>query len=245
MNKSVLFTSLGVTVVVLVVGGFLLLSKNKEDSLKLVENSVELSETISKLYKGQDTTKSLKANEGYLSDNVFIQLDSHLAELKSLNEVTLNITEYYTSRGFDDDSDPISDAAREEGITDLFTVAGDLDDIVEEEIEDYEELEDDYRIYAKGGSDYILVKDLNFDPDIDVVTYKGVNMAINKSEVPQTYDMLVKNPNYFFNYVTHRESTEKNLKYIDVLFEAVNNSNNTLVIRVYNDGKQVTGFEVR
>lgn len=98
----------------------------------------------------------------------------------------------------------------------------------------------DERVIVKGDNTaYMLVKDFSFKNGIDYVQYKGVVLEIPKASVPESYEDMKINPDSIYDYVKYQIADG----YIDILFESVKDGEN-VVIRVENNGKEITGYEV-
>lgn len=235
-------------VVVASVGGYYFVEKGKEKELKVIEKSLSTAETVIGFYKGKNSVEDLKQTyEGYITEAVYLKLEGYLTDLQKLNDVTFNITEYYDETR-DEDRDLIREEMEKEGIDELILSVDDLEDYDKTVENNYEDIviEDDKRVIKGEEYDYINVRDLDFTKTgSDVVTYRGVNLWVLQENVPETYDRMIKNPDHIYKYVKYQESKEVNKKYIDVLFESINNGQNSIIVRVFNEKGKITDFEVR
>lgn len=237
---------IGVTIIVVVtisVGGLLFSKsiKSKADS-ELLNKSITLSNTIIKLRQGKDSLTKLKESDNTLSNKVLSDIDKYRDDLKSLNDIKFNVTDYYEQNFNHEDENYLDEFGAGAGDDGEITE----DDTISEESEYIEENSTDDRIFTEDGIDYVHVRDLDFSTgNEDIILYNGEYLTITKDEVPQTYDMLTKDADNILKYKSHKVIDEKTRSYIDISYESMYNGNKRVLVRVYNNGKDITDFEVR
>lgn len=215
--------------------------KNERES-DIVTLSIDVANTVIKMKRGIDTSKELKSKSGDLvTQKVFDKIKEYQNSLKALNDVKFNVTEYYNKHFALEEDDVQGEDVGAGASADDEQYVDETDTVSEKE----DVVENDSRIITEDGVDYIPVKLLDFaDEGKDVIAYKGIYMTVERSDVPETYDEMIKNPKNYYIYKTHKILSENDKNYIDVLFESVK-SGNTVIIRVFNDGSKITDFEVR
>jgi hypothetical protein len=246
-RRGMLIFTVSVGVIVIsVFGAYLWHMHNKSEELGLSKNSLALADTLIELRVGKDKISSFKtASTKFVEERVFTDLQKYKVALESLDNASFNVTEYYKTKGFSKVEDPIKDAMDEAGVTELHLVADDTEDVPDIKPDEFK-LEDDKRLFTKNGDKYIKVVDMVFNAsNIDIIAFNGINMQIEKSQVPQTYKMMISNPNNIYKYSTHKSVKEKSTQYIDVAYKEVYNGSKSILIRVFNNGSRITSFEVR
>lgn len=245
MRKSVGVIVALVGVTALATGSFFLLDKNKTDNLEVTDASIALVSTIADMYQGKDTKEGFKNKYKHrMGATTLHALQDFEYELKSLNDVGFNVSEFFHSKDLASVGDPIEEAMASEGVDELILSVDDVSEY--EEVEEQAPIQDDARLYEEDGQTYIKVSDMDFSGSgTDIIPFQGYNLTVEKALVPETYDSLIADPSNLYQYTTHKEGVENGNDYIDVLYESVLNSSKTLVVRVYNDGSSITGFEVK
>lgn len=104
----------------------------------------------------------------------------------------------------------------------------------------------DKNIELVDGKKEIPVSKLIFNKDGKAfVLYKSIFLEFNRGEIPETYSMMLNNPVYSYKYSSNLAGVDGTQKYVDVLFESSYDGNQKKIVRVFNNGKKVTGFEVK
>lgn len=245
MKKGVLLT-VACSILAVGVTSYFWLSSNRTDNLKLTEQSIDVANTVASFYRGSNNIEELKSNsEDYIKSDVYLKLNDYLDSLTDLNDRSLNLTEYYDDRGFGEDEDPIGEEAEKYGVDKLFSVVGDKDTDDDAYSTQQEDIPDDTRIYTDSGIAYIKVKDLDFsDGGSDLIFFRGSYFEVNKVDVEETYDMIINNPEYIFNYSIHKKSDTKDGSYVDVLFDSAMSEDKSLMVRVHISDGKIVNFEV-
>lgn len=238
--------SIVIVSMLILVGGLLgvrsLFSKSVT-STELIQAAILVSDTHVKLLRGLDNRQELEYNQKYISPEVFETIDAFYNSLVAKNELEFNVTEYYYTNihveGGDYNAGVGSGASADDHLLMQYQ-----EDYEEPETEE-EVFEEDPRIFYKEDTAYIKVRDLEFGLDgYDIVSYNGVHMLIPESHVEQTYDRMKEDPNNFYVYKAHKEVDTAVDRFIDVLYESPN-SKETLMIRVFHDGKKLLSYEER
>lgn len=229
-----------------VLGVYLVKMHKKDNELEISKHSLLLANALINLRTGDDKTEALKEkSKEYFNKTTLSEIANYKRDLENLDNVSFNVTEYVKKNGLDKLDDPIRDAMNAQGITDLQLVADDVPDDRQSQSTE-EKISDDTRLYDKNGEKLIKVNDMKFNEHgADIIPYKGVNLQIDKKDVPQTYQNMKADKHNIYKYTTHISLKEENKAYIDVLYKNVYNHNKSILIRVFNNSKIITGFEVR
>ena len=99
----------------------------------------------------------------------------------------------------------------------------------------------DEKIEIKNGRRKINVEDLEFNRrGVAYVLYDGFYMEFERGDVDETYNMMLENPKYSYRYLASRYFEDR----LDVVFKSRFDGSEQM-IRVFHDGSEITGFEVR
>ena len=170
----------------------------------IILESKEVAEAYISMYSEELDIDKLKSNEVF-SDDICEILKEYQNQLKQKNNNYLDLNSYYLKYYNDEYSGELSYIPEVGENVESISVVGDM--IVKG-------VENDRRIKIKDGKDIIMVNDLVFNSNgYDTLMYKGILMQINKDDVEETYDMIIKNPEYKMKAVRYEFSKDK--KHID------------------------------
>ena len=195
---------------------------------KIVNQSEIIAENIIKLYRGDEGYKTLE-----IDDEIKGKIDNYNTELKSRDGLyhTINIA-------------PSDDTYEEVSPEDAGAVYWEEDAYTDTEIAE-EEIE--VRIDTEGinkisETEYtIKINDLVFSSiGVSEVVIEGVPYNVYYQDVEETYQMIIKNPEYVYRY----EKTINKGKKVEVFYSSAI-TKKLLCIEVVNNGFNIVDFNIK
>lgn len=238
MTKFRIIIPIGVLIMAVLIGTLIFNSIMAQKQEKLQDASISTATTVLNTLRGKADIESLvKAHGNYLSSDLPKKITDYETTLKARKETYLNLDKIYQDKysNLFDFSDKVGAApvVGEEGSGETAQASPKKQDAYDKDIE------------LIDGNRQIAVSKLSFNQDgVAYVLYKNLYLQFNRKDIPETYQMMLKNPTYNYNYVTSKMLNMDGQKFTDVLFISLFDSSNKLV-RVFNDGNRVTDFEVK
>lgn len=227
-------------VLLCIIGGLYVAFVKSANEDNLQEEMLKLSDYIVKHYRGEEESlDSFKTLEPKVMDKA----KRHMTELKDSMPTRFNVTEYYDSIwGNEEMQYEIGDSG---SVDDLDSEGNPIEyvDDVDGESSENDDLVIDSRIFYEDDVAYIEISDMKFKEGFDSVIFEGVDMIVGKDAVPLSYDNMIRNTAYYFNYDMNKFVVERDSSYMDVLYKSIDGSN-TILIRVLSEDNKITDFEV-